>query len=255
MTRIEVRSQVELDAALEGYRNDPYALIIILSEPGVWLCVDDSGSATVRAWGSATVEAWGSATVEAGGSATVKAGGSATVEVWGSATVKAWGSATVKAGGSATVKAAKYVAVHLHSQQVTLSGGAVIDMTSLDQKDTQTWLDYNGLEADEGGLIHLYKAVNDSLESEYSRGRFTYQIGSTVTPEKWVDNHECGNGIHACPAPFKARQHYLSATRFLEVTVPVADIRPIDWGKCKAPAVTVLREVTIDGEPVAGDAL
>ena len=100
MTRIEVRSQVELDAALEGYRNDPDALIIILSDPGVWLYVDDTGSATVEAGGSATVEAWDRATVEA------------------------WDRATVEAGGSATVRAAKYVAVHLHSQQVTLSGGS-----------------------------------------------------------------------------------------------------------------------------------
>jgi hypothetical protein len=315
MKRIEVKDQAALDAALDEHRDDPDALIVILSDPGVWLGVNDSGratveawgevtveawgeatvnawgeatvrawgeatvrasgratveawdKATVRAWGEATVRAWGEATVNAWGEATVNAWGEATVEAWDKATVNAWGEATVRASGEATVrasgeatvkasdkatvKATKYVAVYVHSPQVTVSGGVIIDISTLDSHDTQTWLDYTGATVDDAGQVHLYKAVDDDLRSEYSKELFAYEIGSTVTPENgWRDNHGCGHGIHACPRPRQAKDHFPAATRFLELTAPVESIRPLDWAKAKAPAVTVLREVDLSGKPL-----
>ena len=56
--------------------------------------------------------------------------------------------------------------------------------------------------------------------------------------------------LHTCPTPRMARDHYRAATRYLEVSVPLADLRPIDDTKAKSPTVTVVREVTIDGDEV-----
>ena len=209
-----------------------------------------SGSATVRASGSATVEAFGSATVRAYGSATVEAFGSATVRASGSATVQAYDSATVEAFGSATVEAGKYVAIRLFSQRVTLSGGVLIDMTGLDRADPATWCDLTGVHVDSEGLAHLYKAVDGELYAGHSHVKTQYPIGGDPECDRWRDNHNCGYGLHACPTAWLAKDHYRKATRFLEVTVPVADLRPIDSTKAKARTVHVLREVNLGMEPV-----
>ena len=84
MSTRTVITQAELDLALADASVDT---IYIYSSRGIWLKLDNSGSATVEADDSATVEAYGSATVEAYGSATVKAYDSATVKAAGSATV------------------------------------------------------------------------------------------------------------------------------------------------------------------------
>ncbi|MFB9620668.1 DUF7666 domain-containing protein [Brooklawnia cerclae] len=220
--------------------------------------VEASGSATVRAWdsatveasGSATVRAWDSATVEASDSATVEASGSATVRAWDSATVEASDSATVEASGSATVRAGKYVAVHRQSKTATVTGGVVIDTTDLDPTNIQDWLDYTGVTVDEQGLVHLYKAVDDNLTAGHNYVPTVYPIGGDVTPDEWRDNHQCGYGLHASPTPAQAHQHFWGATRFLEVTCPVADLRPIDWSKAKVPLLHVLREVDINGNEI-----
>jgi len=271
---ITITTQAELDAALA---TDDHQPIIIDSLAGVWLTITDNhrhpvragDSATVRAGGSATVKAWGSATVEAWDSATVKAGGSATVEAWDSATVKAWGSATVEAGGSATVKAGgsatveawdsatvrawdsatvratPYVAVHLHSAQATIHGGVIIDITGLELTDPQTWCAYHGVEVDDEGWAHLYKAVDDQLVAGHQWVPTAYTLGADITPDVWRDDHDCGGGLHACPRPSQARDHYPDATRYLEVTCPVDQLRPIDDTKAKAPRLHVLREVDL----------
>ena len=218
---VEVRTQGELDDALTKRRDDSEAVIRIVSDPGVWLHVNDTGECTVRAWGRATVRAGDRATVEA--------------------------------GGSATVEANPYVAIYLHSAQATVSGGVLIDLTKLDETNTADWLAYNGLKPNDDGSLILYKAVNDALESEYSRGQFAYNFGSTVTPARWDANSECGNGIHLCPIPFNALLHYRRATRFLACEVQADDMRCIDWTKSKAPAAKVLYEVDLDGNRIGGD--
>ena len=264
--------------------------IIIDSPAGVWITIGDdhgqdveaSGSATVEAWGSATVQAWGSATVQASGSATVlawdsatvRASGSATVEAWdsatvrasgsatvrasgsatvrasGSATVEAWGSATVWASDSATVRAAPYVAVHLLSARATVTGGVVIDIASLDQNDPRTWCELHGVTIDDDGNAHLYKAVDDNLTAGHSWTPTAYAIGSDPRCNQWLANNSCGFGLHICPTAWQALDHYAEATRYLEVTAPLASLRPIDATKCKAPTVHVLREVDLNMRPV-----
>ena len=275
MTEIIVKTQAELDAALaRDDIDDDTHKIIIDSPAGVWitLAADDGatveawgsaavragGWATVRAWGWATVEAWGSATVEAYGSATVEAYGSATVEAWGSATVRAWdlatvrasGSATVRASGSATVEATPYVAVHLFSADATVSGGVVIDIAALDQHDPRTWCDLHGVTIDDDGNAHLYKAVDDNLTAGHSWTPTAYTLGSDPRCNQWLANNSCGFGLHICPTARQARDHYSDATRYLEVTAPLASLRPIDATKCKAPTVHVLREVDLNMRPV-----
>ena len=285
MTEIIVKTQAELDAALarDDISRNTHE-IIIDSPAGVWITIGDDngqdvrvqaygsatvqayGSATVRAYGSATVRASGSATVEASDSATVLAYGSATVEAYGSATVQAYGSATVRAYGSATVRAsgsatvqasdsatvraAPYVAVHLLSAHATVSGGVVIDIAALDQNDPRTWCELHGVTIDNEGNAHLYKAVDDNFTAGHSWTPTVYTLGSDPRCDEWLDNNDCGGGLHVCPTAWHARNHYSDATSYLEVTAPLTSIRPIDATKCKAPTVHVLREVDLDMRPV-----
>lgn len=115
-----VTTQTELDAALtEGVE-----LVLICSDPGVWLTVEYTGSSMVEAWDSATVEATGSATVRAFDSATVRA--------FDWATVAAADSSTVEAFDSALIDAAPGVEVHIHSRRASIHGGHVIDGTALE---------------------------------------------------------------------------------------------------------------------------
>ena len=283
MSARTVTTQAALDAALAEHVD----IININSPRGVWLTISDSGSATVEASGSATVEAWdsatvvaygsatvvaygsatveayGSATVEAYGSATVEAYGSATVEAYGSATVRAWGSATVEAWGSATVRASdsatvrasdsatveasKWVAVHLFSARATVSGGVVIDVSALDLDDLDTWAEYHGATVTDGALT-AYKAVGDDWQTD--RKGWVYAPGATVTADDWDAKPECGGGLHLCLTPRKSRVYYSRATRYVECLIDVTEAVVVDRDKVKARSVRVVREVTIDGEPV-----
>ena len=220
MSTRTVRTQGELDAALA----DPAVSSVIIDSPrGVWLQV--TGSATVRAWGSATVEASGSATVEASDSA------------------------TVEASDSATVEASSHVAVHLHSGRATVAGGVLIDHTTIDLTDPQTWCDYHGVPVVDG-IATLHKAVGD----DWSTDRGTdYSPGSLPEAPDWRDDHECGGGLHFSPHPRQSRSYYPEATRYLALGVALADLRPIAGStpKAKAPRVVVAcREVDIDGKEV-----
>jgi hypothetical protein len=214
-----------------------------------------SDSATVAAWGSATVEAWGSATVRASDSATVRAWDSATVEAWGSATVRASGSATVRASdsatveasGSATVRASKWVAVHLFSARATVSGGVVIDVSALDLDELDTWAEYHGATVTDGALT-AYKAVGDDWQTD--RKGWVYAPGATVTADDWDAKPECGGGLHLCLTPRKSRGYYSAATRYVECLIDMSEAVVVDRDKVKARSVRVVREVTIDGEPV-----
>ena len=129
---------------------------------------------------------------------------------------------------------------HLHSARAKIKGGVLIDLTSLDKKDLTDW-------AGEYGLLHLFKAADEDLYSDSSRGEFAYEIGSTVKPLRWSDNHSCGDGS---PTPQHALSHFAEATRFLECTCDPKDFRPINWSKGKCPEAVVLREVDINGVPV-----
>ena len=209
--------------------------------------------ATVRAYDTATVRAYDSTTVRAYDSATVEAYGSATVRAHGSATVRAYDTSTVQAYDSATVQASRFVAVHLHSARVTITGGVVIAVHDLDLVDPQTWVEYTGAETTDDGHVILYKAVDNDLHSH----RLTqYPLGGDVSAPDWRDDNDRGGGLHASPHPHQALTYYRDAKRMLRVTVPLADLRPIPGGiaKAKARTVHVLDEVTLDGDPIGGAA-
>ena len=161
-------------------------------------------------------------------------------------------SATLWDNSSATLK--KFTVAWKKSVDATITGtGHVIDMTAIDLSNPGEWAEYVGANVDEEGQVHLYKAVDDNLESAYSRGKFVYKIGSIVEPEWWKDNNRCGNGIHLCPSPQHARDHFPGATRFLEVTCDAATFIPIDTSKIKTAQAYVLREVDICGTPLKED--
>ncbi|AEN79894.1 hypothetical protein SEA_PURGAMENSTRIS_44 [Mycobacterium phage Purgamenstris] len=200
---VTVRTRAELDQALA----DRADVIYIESDPGVWLRLADSGSARVVAWGSAHVEASGSAHVEARGSAHVVAG--------------------------------KYVAVHLHSQRVTLDAkGAVIDMTAVDLTDPATWCDYHGVRVCDG-IAYLYKAVNQQWTTD--RG-VDYSPGSTPEAPDWnPDWRDCGKGLHFCAHPMRSLTYLglpADEARFLQVGVRLDELVPLDH-KAKARRVVV----------------
>jgi hypothetical protein len=260
MTIRTVTTQTELDQAIADGVTD----IVIRSEPGVWLEASGSatvsasdsatvsasdsatvyafGSVTVYASGSVTVRAFGSVTVYASDSATVSASGSATVRAFGSVTVYASDSATVYAFGSATVSAGTHVAVHLHSGHATIDGGVLIDHATIDLTDAAVWCAYHGVAVSDGHAT-LYKAVRDDLRSAHGTA---YPVGETVACDDWADDGECGHGLHLSPHPSLARDYDAEATRYLECSVSITDLRPLNGpgaAKCKTPRLVVMREV------------
>jgi len=277
---VTVKTQAELNAALAAKAD----IIYIDSPAGVWLTVSATHGSRVEAWGSSrvvargssSVEAWGSSRVVARGSSSVVAWDSSSVEAWDSSRVvawdssrvvargssrvvargsssvvawdssrvEAWGSSSVEAWDSSSVVAGTHVAVHLHSQRVTLSGGVVIDMTALDLTDPQAWCDYAGIRVEDGNAI-LCKAVDDNWHAGHSYKLTAYAPGTTVTAPDWRDDNDCGGGLHVCPTPHHARDHFFEASRFVEVSAPLVSLRVIDLTKCKVPSLVVLREVDL----------
>ena len=211
-----VRTQEELDAALKAGAPTIY----IKSDAGVWLTLCDSGSSHVEARGSSHVVALGSSHVVA------------------------WESSHVEARGSSHVEAAPYVAVHLHSQRVTLSGGVVIDCTAIDLHDPQTWCDYNGVKTADG-IATLYKALDADLKAGHQYIVTKYTPGRKVTCRDWHANNECGGGLHLGPTTSHATEYMRDAARWVAVEVTVADLRPIlgSTAKCKVKSCRVVAEV------------
>jgi hypothetical protein len=271
-----VTTQAELDAAVTAGADD----IVVNSPAGVWLTVRGSssvvalgssrvvalGSSRVVALGSSSVVAWGSSSVVARDSSSVVAWGSSHVEAWGSSHVEARGSSHVEARGSSSVEArdssnvvardngrveaGAYVAIHLWSRRVALTGGVVIDMTTLDLTDRETWLAYHGVKV-ASGKATLYKAVDAGLNAGQGYTLTAYPIGSTVTAPDWRDTATCGHGLHFGVTPAHARTYYNGSgtPRFLAVEVDAAALVPLG-DKVKAPSCRVVAEVDVHGDPV-----
>ena len=251
-----VRTQKELDAAVE--RGD--SSIVVDSPDGVWLELRGSshvvargsshveawGSAHVVAWGSAHVVAWGSSHVEAWDSSHVVARGSAHVEAWGSSHVEAWDSSHVEAWDSAHVEAANYVAVHLYSQRVTLSGGVLIDMTHVDPTDTDTWLELTGAKVI-GKRVIVFKAVRDDYRSCHGT---LYSVGGKASCDDFRALPVCGGGLHFSPSVAQAASYDTDATRFLRCEVKASEVQCIDSSKLKAPRCWVVAEVDRFGKDI-----
>jgi hypothetical protein len=261
MSERVVRTQSELDQAVA----DGVEWIEIRSDRGVWIEVTAYGSSTVTAYDSSTVTACGSSTVTACGSSTVTACGSSTVTACGSSTVTAYGSSTVTACdsstvtaygsstvtayGSSTVTAGSHTAVHLHSGSARIEGGVLIDHTAIDESVPATWASYHGAQTAEG-VATVYKAVRADLKSQHGA---LYTVGSEVSCDDWRDTDECGNGLHFSPSPAQASSYDEEATRWLECTVKLSDLRPLtgsSTAKCKTKRAFVVREVDITGRPL-----
>jgi hypothetical protein len=138
------------------------------------------------------------------------------------------------------VSASKYVAIHLHSQHVTLDGeGHVIDVTGLDHNDPATWCDYRGIDV-EDGIAYVYKAVGDDWNSAYRVGsEFTsYAPGTTPEAPDWLPSRECGNGLHFSPSPHHALAYRDDGTRFLRCGVRLDEMVCLG-DKVKAKRVVV----------------
>ena len=220
---ITVRTQAELDKALAAKESTIY----IESDEGVWLRVTDSGSSRVVAWGSSRVEARDSSSVVARGSSSVDA----------------W--------GSSSVDASKYVAIHLHSKRVKLTGdGHVIDVTDIDTNNVDDFIAFHGVEVADGKAT-LYKAVDAGLNAGQHHTLTNYPIGETVVAPDWKPSNDCGYGLHFGYRPAVAGSYFNGegSPRFLEVTVDLADLVALG-DKAKARECFVVREVDIHGDGI-----
>ena len=251
-----VTTQKELDAALAAGivdlridRPDDVPLLIIKNKKvHLW----DNSRAILRNNSSATLRDNSSADLWDNSRAILRDNSRAILWDNSSADLSDNSSAILRDNSRATLK--KFTVAWKKSVDVTTTGtGNVIDMSAVDLSNPDEWAEYVGANVDEEGQVHLYKAVDDNLESAYSHGKFTYEIGSIVQPETWSENNRCGNGIHLCPSPKHARDHFPRATRFLEVTCDAATFMPIDASKIKASEAFVLREVDINGDPLKED--
>ena len=153
------------------------------------------------------------------------------------------------ASGSATVEASKYVAIHKHGVTPQITGGVIINVPDPDTLTPADWCDYYGVTVTRGQAL-LYKAVDDDYSTSHARpaGIF-YTAGAKVVAPDWDTVPECGNGLHCSPRPFLARDYNAIATRYVQVRCKVADMVVIG-DKVKVPALTVVGECDIDGDPV-----
>ena len=204
------------------------------------------GNARAILRGNARANLWDNSSANLRGNARADLRDNSSANLWDNS------SANLRDNSSADLK--KFTVAWKKSVDATITGtGHVIDMTAIDLSKRDDWTKYTGALVDEDGQIHLYKAVDDNLESAYSKDEFAYTVGSIVEPERWEDNNFCGNGIHLCPSPQHARDHHRDATRFLEVTCDATTFIPIDTSKIKTAQAYVLREVDIDGTPLKED--
>ena len=152
---------------------------------------------------------------------------------------------------SATVRAGRYVAVHLHSQSVMLSGGVVIDMTALDRSDPATWCDLNGIDVTEDGRALVYKAVDADLTAGHGYAVTAYPVGETVTALDWGTEPECGRGLHFGRSPIAAAKYHRGDTgpRYLACEVDLTEVVVLD-DKIKARSCLVLHEVDRHGREI-----
>jgi hypothetical protein len=123
-----------------------------------------------------------------------------------------------------------------------------------DLHDPAVWAEHHGVAVSvEDGTALLYKALDDELMAGQDHGRPTvYALGETVACADWRADNDCGGGLHLSPTPHQAKRYRTSATRFVEVAVALADLRPIldSTPKCKVASCRVLREVDIHMRPV-----
>ena len=107
-------------------------------------------------------------------------------------------------------------------------------------------------------MLTLYKA----LPADGTTGkRYGHPVewptgGGIVECDDWDPELCCGGGLHLSPTPWQARQ-YLDGNdqrgaRFLECRAQAAEVIPLRGDKVKAQSVVVVREVDVDGDPVAG---
>ncbi|HEX9762081.1 MAG TPA: hypothetical protein VGA97_03180, partial [Acidimicrobiia bacterium] len=210
-----------------------------------------SGSSQVTAYGSSQVTAYGSSQVTAYGSSQVTAYGSSQVTAYGSSQVTASDSSQVRAYGSSQVTASGLVAVTIHGTGTKVTGGVQIAVPAI--ATVEDWCDHYGLPV-EGGFVTLFKAVRDDYSSSHG---FQYMPGSVPEAPDWDGGkRECGGGLHFSPTPHHATGFDSSATRFLAVSVAVADIRapqPDDAFPQKVKARRAAGpciEVDINGKPL-----
>jgi len=147
--------------------------------------------------------------------------------------------------------ASKYVAVHLHSKRVALSGdGVIIDVTDIDTERIPDFIDYHGVPVEDGWAT-VYKAVDDEWIAGRSYKPTEYRVGETVTASDWKPTQVCGNGLHFGHRPAVARDYMGGSTaHILECRVKVDGLIALG-DKVKAESCVVVREVDIFGDEVA----
>ena len=143
------------------------------------------------------------------------------------------------------------MAVHhrVADRRVKITGGVLVEVPELDTPTA--WCAYHDV-AVRDGIATLYKAVSDDHATSYSRAAGIFYVpGTTVEAPDFRPTPECGAGLHACAHPIDALVYHDTATRYVAVTAPLADLVVIDRTKVKVPRLTVVCEVDIDGAPIA----
>ena len=192
MKRVEVRTQVEFEAALKlpdtilDLIVGAYALVTRGTE-SPWLTVAAGVGLNVEAWESSQprVEAWGSSQPR------VVASGYVQLSLLGIVVAKVTAKVAVLILGKAQVE-----------------GG---HQTRIEINTPQDWCDYYGITVEDGVAV-LYKALDGEMRSPKG---FLYQPGSTPAADDWDgDARECGGGLHFSPTPTMAMEFHADAKRF-----------------------------------------
>ena len=214
--------------------------------------VDAYGSVSVITYQYASANAHNQVTVMAMGWSVVSAQDFASVWAFDWSKVTARMSSHIVAYDQARVEASALVAVYVASEDAEVDGGLRILCEPAKEMTPDKWCAFNLVEVDSDGMAHLYKVTYDNGVSEHGG---VYVVGQTIDDtDNWVDDRECGHGLHASPTTEMARAYCkrLTGVKLFEVTCPVSELRPLGTDKCKAPRLHVLREVDEYGEPICG---
>lgn len=198
---------VTTQSELEGALADEVRVVIVRSDPDVWLTVRHTGSSTVRVEDSSavravgrskieatdfsTVRAWDFAYVKASASATVAAGEWANVEAWGRTNVEATGQVTVEASGLATVEASGYTTVRA-SDSVTVKARESATVRAWDYSHVKAWgsatvsaSGFATVEATSRVAVHLH-----SRKTTVTGGVVIDHTQEPDSPAAWCDWHD-----------------------------------------------------------------
>jgi hypothetical protein len=214
---IEVRTQAELDAAIEAATDRHIRVLTaglrcsVTKHRWVFEC-------SIR-WGLSVVARENSSVVARGNSSVV-AWENSSVEARENSSVEARGNVFIRLFAALKIKASARVIIGKTGEAKSLEGGVIVDQPA--PKTPEEWCEFYGVPVEDGVAI-LYKAVDAKFQSPHGGD---YTPGAQPRAHDWDGGAaECGGGLHFSPSVSAALEFHRSAERFLACPIALTDMR------------------------------